>query len=407
METVRIRGIAAGGDGVGTLADGLTVFVPRSASGELIEIEVETRRRSFARGRLTRILEASPERVTPRCPHYEKDSCGGCQLQHLESGAQREVRRRIVKDAVHRIGHLEIDVPELVPAPDEWEYRARITLTVKGRRIGFHRLGQPGSVFDLVKCHIARPELQALWSALSRHRALLPGDVESLVLRVDRPGVRHLIVHSAGGGVWSSANALGGVLAREGVPAVLWWQPARGAARTMSGASEAYPATVFEQVNPRMGDRVRAHAIEALGELRGRKAWDLYAGIGETTAALAARGATVESVEIDARAVALAERTGPTDGVRRHRGSVEDVLPRLAPADVAVANPPRTGLGAEVTARLPDRPPARLIYISCDPATLARDAARLAPAFRLSALRAFDLFPQTSHVETVARFDRP
>lgn len=405
-ETVRIRGIAAGGDGVGTLEDGLTVFVPRAAPEELVEIDVESRRRSFARGGIRRILEPSVARVQPRCPHYDGDSCGGCQLQHLDSRTQLEVRRRIVGDALRRIGHLDVEVPPVQPAPNEWEYRTRITLAVKGSRIGFHRAGRPGSVFDLVRCHIARPELQSLWSAARRHRALLPEDVESVVLRVDRSGARHLIARTAGKGVWTSAKRLGAALTRDGVSAVLWWQPEHGAPRTVAGSSEVYPATVFEQVNPSMGDRVRAHAVEALGQVRDLHAWDLYAGIGETTAALAARGARVDSVEVDPRAVAVAERAGPSDTIARHAGRVEEILPRLSPADVVVANPPRIGLGDGVTTLLTARPPARLVYISCDPATLARDAARLGSVFRLSAVQSFDLFPQTSHVETVARFDR-
>jgi 23S rRNA (uracil1939-C5)-methyltransferase len=387
-ETVRIRGIAAGGDGVGTLEDGLTIFVPRTAG-------------------IRRILEPSEARVEPRCPHYDGDSCGGCQLQHLDSHTQREVRRRIVGDALRRIGHLDVDVPAVQPAPNEWEYRTRITLAVKGGRIGFHRAGRPGSVFDLVRCHIARPELQSLWSAARRHRALLPDDVESVVLRVDRSGARHLIARTAGKGVWTAARRLGAALTRDAVPAVLWWQPAHGAPRTVAGSSEVYPATVFEQVNPAMGDLVRAHAVEALGEVRGLHAWDLYAGIGETSAALAARGARVDSVEVDPRAVAVAEQAGPSDTIARHAGLVEEILPRLSPADVVVANPPRIGLGDGVTTLLTARPPARLVYISCDPATLARDAARLGSVLGLSAVQAFDLFPQTSHVETVARFDRP
>ena len=405
-ETVRIRGIAAGGDGVGALGDGLTVFVPRAAPGELVEIEVETRRRSFARGGIRRILEPSADRVEPRCPHYDGDSCGGCQLQHLDSGTQREVRRQIVSDALRRIGHLDVEVPAIQPAAGEWEYRTRITLAVKGNRIGFHRAGRPGSVFDLVRCHIARPELQSLWSAARRHRALLPDDVESVVLRVDRSGRCHLVARTAGKGVWTAAKRLGDALSRDGSPAVLWWQPAHGAPRTVAGSSEVYPPTVFEQVNPPMGDQVRAHAVEALGEVRGLRAWDLYAGIGETTVALAARGARVDSVEVDPRAVAVADRAGPVEAIARHAGRVEEITPGLPPAEIVVANPPRTGLGTEVTSLLMARPPARLVYISCDPATLARDAARLAPVLGMSAVRAFDLFPQTSHVETVARFDR-
>lgn len=405
-DIVTIRGIAAGGEGVGTLPDGLTVFVPRVAPGETVSLAPAVRRRRYARARVDRVLEPAPERVAPRCPHYTADECGGCQLQHLDSAAQRRARRAIVEDALRRIGGLDVLVPEIEPADTEWEYRTRITLAVKGRVIGFHRLNAPGSVFDLERCHIARPEIQRLWSAVREHRRLLPADAESLVLRVDRAGARHLIVRARGDRAWTAAAELGSRLERAGEPAVLWWEPEHGAPRVVHGGGEAFPATVFEQVHPEMGDRVRAHAVAELGAVTGRTVWDLYAGVGETSAALAALGARVESVELDRRAVAQAERTGPA-GVRRHGGRVEDVLDRLGPAELVVLNPPRTGVAPAVTARLAAGDAERLVYISCDPATLARDATRLAPGWRFGAVRAFDLFPQTAHVETVARFERP
>ncbi len=179
---------------------------------------------------------------------------------------------------------------------------------------------------------------------------------------------------------------------------VLWWWPEAGAPRAVWGAPEPYPATVFEQVHPVMGDRVRAHAVAELGDLAGRHAWDLYAGIGETTMALAARGARVTSVELDRRAVALAERRGPGEGITRIAARVEAAIGRLEPADA--------GLDVAVTDRLSVLPSFRLVYVSCNPATLARDAARLAGAWAVRSVHAFDLFPQTAHVETVARFER-
>lgn len=277
---------------------------------------------------------------------------------------------------------------------------------MKGRAIGYHRVGQPDEVFDLVRCSIARPELNALWTALRRHRRLLPAAAEQVVLRVDRAGGRHVLVRVDDTEAWTRARELGEALAREGIDVVLWWRPEGGAPRTVYGAKEAFPATVFEQVHPVMGDRVRAYAIGELGALAGRHAWDLYAGIGESTRAIHQRGATVESVELDRRAVELAEGQGPSDGVTRIAARVEDAVDRLHSPDVVLVNPPRTGLGAEVAGRLAARPPSRLIYVSCDPATLARDAARLADRFILGSIRAFDLFPQTAHVETVVRFER-
>jgi 23S rRNA (uracil1939-C5)-methyltransferase len=192
-------------------------------------------------------------------------------------------------------------------------------------------------------------------------------------------------------------------LERRGSTATLWWQPEGGAPRAVAGSSEAFPATVFEQVHPEMGDAVRAFAIEVLGEVTGRTVWDLYAGIGETTALLARGGARVESVESDARAVAEAESRGP--GARRLTGRVEDVLGQLKRPDLVVTNPPRTGMDQRVTEALERLAPVRIVYISCDPATLARDLTRL-PGYQVGRLQAFDLFPQTAHVETVTMLER-
>ena len=400
-EVVRIRAIAAGGEGVGTLADGRAVFVPRTAPGDLAELTSVSLARRFARGRLARLLEPSPDRAEPFCAHYEGDGCGGCQLQHLTLEAQQAVRRKLVGDALTRIGRLEAPDPPLTPSDTDRGYRTKISLAARGKRIGYHRLGAPDQVFDLVRCEIARPELHEVWQAVRARRGLLPANLLVLVLRLGRDGSRHLIARVQGAEVWIRAREMGEALAGAGIPAVLWWEPEGGAPRAVYGAREAYPATVFEQVYPAMGDRVRSDAIAKLGDLRGRHVWDLYAGIGETTRGLLEHGATVESVEVDRRAVTVAEARGPATGVTRHAGRVEDLLDRLAPPAAILVNPPRSGLGEPVTDRLSARPAARLVYVSCDPATLARDLARLRAAYRVTGVRAFDLFPQTAHVETV------
>lgn len=439
-EVVRINGIAAGGDGVGTLTDGRAVFVPRTAPGDLVELRNLVRSKRFARARSARLVEASALRVEPPCPHYGSDECGSCQLQHLSAGAQRSARRRLLGDALRRIGHLDVEDPPLEPSEAEFGYRTKISLTVgredggtrsrekkRGPAIGFHPLGRPDDVFDLTRCLLARPELNARWLQLRELRPLLPRNAERIVLRIDRSGGCHVIVKTGGredgssrrSDAWTTAKGLGRSLEQAGTPAVLWWEPAGGVARTVYGAPEAYPAMVFEQVHPAMGDRIRSYAIGQLGEVRGggRHLWDLYAGIGETTELLARQEGrmggqemetTVESVERDARAVRVAEQRGPAAGITRYTGRVEDFIPRLRPAAAAIVNPPRTGLGdaGEVAALIAGRPPERLVYVSCDPATLARDLGRLVPGFRLTDLRAFDLFPQTAHVETVATLVR-
>jgi 23S rRNA (uracil1939-C5)-methyltransferase len=405
VTTVRILRLAGGGDGVGRLEDGRTVFVPRTAPGDLVELTRVRAHRRYARARPARVLEPSTDRVVPRCPHYVHDECGGCQLQHLGSGAQRQARRTFVGDALRRIARLDVGDPELVPAEQEFEYRTKVTLATNdgGRRIGLHPIDQPDRVFDLIHCHITTPDLMSLWTEVRALRELLPRGLSQLVLRLDRRGGRHLVLVVPPPVRWSGAEALLRELATRGAEATVWLQPEGGEATALAGTSEPFPATVFEQVHPAMGDRVRAHAIAALGEVAGRPVWDLYAGIGETSAALARAGAFVESVESDPRAVAEAESKGPV--VRRHVGRAERVVDRLGPPELVITNPPRTGMDERVTAALERVAPRRIVYVSCDPATLARDLTRL-PGFRLSGALAFDLFPQTAHVETVAVLDR-
>ncbi len=404
MSEVRILRLAGGGDGVGRLEDGRTVFVPRSAPGDLVELGEVREHRRFARARAARVIEPSPARVEPRCPHYVLDECGGCQLQHLESSAQREARRTIVGDALRRLARQDVGDPEIIPAPRDFDYRTKITLHVDegGRRIGLHPLDGPDRVFDLVRCHITTPELMALWGELSALRTFLPSGLRRIVLRLDRGGGRHVVLVTDEPG-WMGGDALRRALEVRGVVAALWIQAGDEEARALTGADQPFPATVFEQVHPAMGDRVRAHAVAALGPVAARHIWDLYAGIGETTAALVGAGATVESVESDPRAVAEAEVRGPA--ARRHVGRAERLVGRLRAPDLVITNPPRTGMDERVTAALQSAAPRRIVYVSCDPATLARDLTRL-PGFRLGSTVAFDLFPQTAHVETVAVLDR-
>jgi 23S rRNA (uracil1939-C5)-methyltransferase len=405
VSAVRVLRLAAGGDGVGRLEDGRTVFVPRSAPGDLVELTGVREHRRFARARIERVLEPSPERVLPRCPHYVEDDCGGCQLQHLNASAQRAARRTIIGDALRRIGKLQVADPELMPASEEFEYRSKLTLHVDeaGRRIGLHPLDRPDYAFELVRCHITRPELMALWAELGLLRELLPRGLRQIVLRLDRIGGRHVVLVTRDQGPWRGGAALLDELEARGVTATLWVQPEGAEASAVVSGSQPFPATVFEQVHPAMGDRVRTHAVAALGEVAGRHVWDLYAGIGETTAALAGAGASVESVESDPRAVEEAETRGPA--AARHVGRAERVVGRLRAPDLVITNPPRTGMDERVTAVLETAAPTRIVYISCDPATLARDLTRLR-GFRLSSAVAFDLFPQTAHVETVAVLDR-
>ena len=396
-----ITGIAVGGDGVGRLSDGRVVFVPRTAPGDRIRLREGSlqRHRNFARGELGEVVEAGPSRVTPPCPHYTHDHCGGCQLQHITYDAQLSAKRAIVGDTLRRIGKVEVEDLEVVEALEEWRYRSKISMAVK-MSVGLHPYDRPNFVFPLADCHITDFKLMALWRELRGRLALLPEPLTRLTLRLDRDARRHIIAESAGE-PWRNApelqRALAGAVDGE---VVCWWQPVDGAARVVAGPATGFPATAFEQVNPGMGMLTRQWAVAQLGDVKGQMVWDLYGGIGDTAALLVARGASVVSVDADEKAVTWGRERLPA--ARFIAARAEDVLPSLPPPHAVVVNPPRGGLHWDVSLKLTSEPVAKLVYISCDPATLARDLSRLNVNYVVKAVRAFDLFPQTAHVETVA-----
>jgi len=400
-EIVTITGIAVGGDGVGRLSDGRVVFVPRTVPGDRIRLREGSleRHRNFARGLVGEIVSAGPGRVTPPCPHYVHDHCGGCQLQHLAYDGQLAAKRSIVGETLRRLGKLDMGDPEIVEALDEWRYRSKISMEAK-TTVGLHPYDRPNFVFPLADCHITDFKLMALWRELRSRLALLPQPLTRLTLRLDREARRHIIAESAGE-PWLNAaelrQALQGSVDGE---VVCWWQPVDGAARVVAGPATGFPATAFEQVNPGMGMLARRWAVEQLGDVRSQTVWDLYGGIGDTAALLVERGASVVSVDADEKAVSWGRARLPT--ARFIAARAEDVLPSLPVPHAVVVNPPRAGLHWDVSLRLTSAPVPKLVYISCDPATLARDLQRLNVNYVVKEVRAFDLFPQTAHVETVA-----
>lgn len=398
---VRIERMAAGGDGVGKLEDGRTLFVPRTAVGDLIEPADLRLHKRFARGRIGQLLEAGPGRVDPKCIHYDRDRCGGCQWQHLDQARQLSAKSAVIGDALRRLGKLDVQDPDVVPSPVAFGYRSKVTLARgKSGVLGLHREGEADRIFPLERCELMAPALQNVWTRLRPLQGHLPRETERVVLRLDREGGVHVIVETSGQQVWP-AGPLGPL-------AVIWWRPAGGSPRVVAGGDSrtAYPATVFEQVNPAMGDQVRKWAVAQAGAVAGKHCWDLYAGIGEATEMLLAHGATVESVEADRRAVEQASRGTPDaprtpHHVRRIAGKVEAVIGELRAPAVIITNPPRIGMEAAVVEGIRAARPQRIIYVSCDPATLARDVQRLGGGYRVTGLRGFDLFPQTAHVESV------
>ena len=398
--TVAIRRIVAGGDGVGRLEDGMAVFVPRTAPGDEVQVEVIRRKRRHAHARLLDLTTPSDCRVEPACVHYTRDRCGGCRLQHLSPETQLAVKRGLVGEALRRIGKLDVSDPPIVASTLPWRYRSQVTLTAAAGKIGLHRDDDPGAVFELEDCLIVRERVIQLWQLLRQHRDLLPLEMETLILKEDRSGVLHVVV-VGGQERWDPAplaNRLTGHRVN------YWWKPESGAARVVVGDRTGFPAVAFEQSNRELAQSIRVSAVEGLGPLDGKTVWDLYSGVGDTAELLARRGARVWSVDSSRAAVEWGREHGAV-GVTRLVGRAEESLTRLPEPDAVVVNPPRTGLAAPVSRVLElwgrAAPGRRLAYISCDPATLARDLSRI-PSLAVRSVTAFDLFPQTAHVESLA-----
>lgn len=396
-----IDSVAAGGDGVGRAEDGVVVFVPRTAPGDRGRVRYATKRRGrFAHGELLRLDAAAPSRVEPPCPHYTIDRCGGCQLQHLAYQAQLDAKSGIVRDALTRIGRRHVEPPIVHPSPSPWRYRRKLTLALRrrpgGRWIaGLHPYDEPNEVFALTDCPITDTRVVAVWRDIMAASDALP-DAPALraAVAVLDDGSAALTVE--GGQAWPDYERL-----FSAVPALkaLWWGTPR---RLLAGEPVG---GAFAQVNEVVGKALHAAVIRQAMTFQPRTAVDAYAGAGDTAIALAEQGVVVTAIELDADATRASAARLPA-GSRAIAARVEDALPSALPADLVIVNPPRTGLAEKVTDSLDGSTgPAAMIYVSCDPATLARDLTRLR-SYEITHLECFDMFPQTAHVETLVRLVR-
>jgi 23S rRNA (uracil1939-C5)-methyltransferase len=403
-----IDSIAAGGDGVGR-SNGVVVFVPRTAPGDRIRANIDVQRR-FARGEIDALVRPSPDRVTPECAHYVADKCGGCQLQHVNYDAQLDAKRRIIRDSLARIGKRTVELPPIEPSPRRWRYRRKLTLTMRrvGKSgddwtIGLRAYDDPDRIFALKDCPITEERVLSVWKDVAAARRLLP-DADELRGAVQVAG-ENISVVVRGGHAWPRRTEF-----FEAVPAAttLWWQPTHRArslvaSRGPDGDGGRDASASFAQVNAEVGAALHEYVLVRARSYRPARVVDAYAGAGSTALPLAADGALVAAIEADRDAAAVCgEGLGPFAGSRSIAARVEDVIEQVLPADVVLLNPPRVGVHERVTAAIANAKPAprAVVYVSCDPGTLARDVARLS-GFRIASLRAFDMFPQTAHVETV------
>jgi 23S rRNA (uracil1939-C5)-methyltransferase len=352
-------------------ARGKAVFVPGVLPGERVRVRLREERRDFARAALREVLEPSPDRVSPACSLA--GTCGGCDWMHIRYERQLSLKVEIVREALRRTGGLE-ELPtgglEIEPSPPlASRNRAQV------HRDGSGRLGYMGArstrIVPAGACPIVAPPIEAL-------------------LRGERPAPADLDRFT----VWSDGQSL----AAEGR------DDDRDLSASVCGRTVLFSVGCFFQSNLAVLEKLVPWALDGL---KGEAAADLYCGVGLFGSFLADRGMRVTAVESSTLAMAYARRNLPGGLHSFYPLSVESWIVSGAARegfDVVVVDPPRPGIAAEVRAWLCAHPPRRLVYVSCNPVTLARDLGALVEGgFSLEAIRLFDFYPQTSHVEAVAR----
>jgi len=375
---VRIESIAAGGAGLARV-DGKPVFVKGGITGERLVISISKNHRSWAEAELLEILEASADRVKPVCGIY--GICGGCNLQHLDYKTQLAAKTAILKDAFIRIGGFEPPEPAVIPS-EPWEYRNRMQFHAI-RESGIKNAGvlwglkseKSASAIPVPDCPIADPGI----------RTLLREEKKTLVTPVDKDRF--------------TVYARGGLLLIEGANH-------RGKTRILDHEI-ALDASLFFQSNGAMLEKLIADLFAVAGEAdRSLPMADLFCGVGTFAAFLGKLFPNSTLVEENKAAIALARvNVDAAADFFAQRG--EDWAERDSPKGYGfiIVDPPRQGLNQNLTLRLASEGPPLLLYVSCDPATLARDSKILtAGNYTLRELRFYDFYPQTAHIESLAVF---
>ena len=394
--------------------DRQVVFVPYAAPGDRITAETVEQRAGFTRARVVEVLEPGPARVFPGCRYFP--TCGGCQWQHVAPPAQRDAKAAIVAEQLARTaGVRDAEVLPTLTAGGDWHYRARLTLVVEGRRAGYHR-ARSHHLLEIEDCPIADPVLSAHLGAARSWIGALRVPLRRVSLAVATGGVVLTAITDAPPGA-RDADATEALLARTPTVRGAVLAEATGPGRLVIGDPRLrvtlepgldleVPADAFTQVNP-AANRLLVASVVALGAFApGERVLDLYSGAGNFALPVARRGARVRGVERDPVAAAAgrenAGRLG-LDDATFETAPVADAVGRMAPgtADAVILDPPRAG-AADAIAALAALRARRIVYVSCDPATLARDVRRLAAhGYRVARAQPIDLFPQTFHVESV------
>jgi 23S rRNA (uracil1939-C5)-methyltransferase len=438
-----IEDLAFGGEGVGR-ADGYVVFVRGGLPGDRLRVRLTEARGRFGRATIEDVLVASPDRVAPPCPYFGQ--CGGCRLQHLAYPAQLAFKEKQVRDCLERLGGVgDFELRSILPAAEPYGYRNKMEFTIAGSppAIGLHVFERYDVVLDIERCLLQSDTMNALLDEFRRQvreRALSIWDPHTergllrfVMMREGRntgeamvnvvaaaPDVETLtpVADALRARAPATASVVLNVNAKKASVAVgseehlLWGR--EHITESLDGVAFQVSANSFFQTNTRQAERLFA-VVEAACELDGTETLvDLYSGTGAISLLLARRVRAVYGIEVAAAAVADAirnARANSIDNCTFLAGEVRHVLPDLVRqgvrASVVVADPPRAGFHPKALSSLATLAPARIVYVSCNPSTLARDVGDLVrQGYRLEWVQPVDMFPQTPHIEAVARLRR-
>ncbi len=420
-ETLTLDSFAYGGEAFGRSSEGRATFVPFALPGEKVRIRLLEEKRGFARGELLEVLEASPERIEPRCAHYfcpspsgrgdgVRAACGGCHYQNIPYEKQLIAKAEILRDQLQRIGKLDDpSVQPAVPSPAPWNYRNHVQFHLaEGGKLGFVSAKKATglSVIPIKECHLFAEPLIELWGQLDI--ASIPGldrvglrmgadndlmvvlessDPEPVEMDIDLPVS---VIHRGPGG----SLVLGG---DDHIVIEVLGRPFRVSAGS------------FFQVNIPMAARMVTHLLENIDLSPQDILVDAYCGVGLFSAFLAPKVAQLIGIEAHPAACEdFVVNLDEFENVELYEAPVEEALSALdAGADILVADPPRAGLGRRTLEGIQTLNPRVIAYISCDPATLGRDARFLTEmGYRPRKITPFDLFPQTYHIESISFWER-
>jgi 23S rRNA (uracil1939-C5)-methyltransferase len=432
-----VDSLAFGGAGVARL-NGYVVFVQEGIPGDRVRAQVQKAKRAYAEARVVEIVEPGPERIEPRAAHP------GAPWQVLPYERQLEVKQAQVEDALRRIGRLDgFELEQILPAVETWRYRNKLEYSfgtdAAGRLVcGFHAPGQWEEIVEVTDCLLASEAGNA-----ARERVVGFCRAQGLVAfdRRTREGfLRNLVIREGRrtGELQVRLVTTPGALDREGlgeaaqpVGGLLWTQTDSVAETTQSGQTELLAgsdhleeeiggmrirvsAGAFFQTNTEMAERLYGLAIDYAGPAGTERVYDLYCGIGTIGLLIAPRAAEVWGIELVEEAVADAianARLNEVTNAKFFAGDVRlalgELVQRAGRPDVLVVDPPRSGLSQKVVRRIIEAAPRRIVYVSCNPTTLAPNAAQLVEAgYALRKVRPVDMFPQTPHIEAVALLER-